>query len=291
ATLRGAVALLGQRSQPDAWITVDTGRLQSLDTLAFLRTWALHAPLPAFWGYRTMAWGGGWEKLPFRRLGAVKRFAQHNEELADSALLANDPLAAMNRAREIIAASRHLIDQPFAMDMLFGTYILQRGARLFARSAQQGDEPALASAAKRLDAIAGANYRLGIGERRALLNMGADPSGRSLLAIAGDTALPPGVRVEAPLEAMLRSACLNPREMMFGLSRARSDMFDEMLLALDDIARMREVAPSLRARLALFDAPAAFLENLKGARMKESLVSLLVPPVLRDRVKFCQLSG
>ena len=69
------------------------------------------------------------------------------------------------------------------------------------------------------------------------------------------------------------------------------DAFEDMINALDDIQRMNEVAPALRARLELFDAPAAYLNSLKGARMKESTVSLLVPPVLRSRVKFCRLVG
>jgi hypothetical protein len=197
----------------------------------------------------------------------------------------------MSRAREIIAASRHLIDQPVGNDMAFGTWLLQKGSLLMLRSAQQADEPMTVSAARRLFQATVANYRLTNQERRALNSMGENPSDGRLLAIAADRSLPAAIRLELPLEAMFKSACLNPREMMFGLSGARRDAFDEILIALNDLPRMSEVAPSLRMRLEIFDAPADYLNSLKGARMKESMVSLLVPPVLRSRVHFCKLAG
>jgi hypothetical protein len=291
AMLRDAVEFLASRDDPDPWISANNRRAATLDTLEFFRAWAKHEPLPAFWGYRTKAWGDGLDRRAGRKLGTIKRFVQLNEAVADSALLAGDAVTAMNRAREIIAASRHLIDQPVGIDMVFGVYVLDRGAMLLARSAQEAGEPVVASAARQLFRMAGANYRLTNRERRALLNMGENPADGRLLALASDRELPPAVRFEAPLESMVKSACINPREMMFGLSGARRDAFDEILSALNDIPRMSEVAPSVRARLEIFDAPADYLNGLKGAKMKESLVSLLVPPVLRSRVKYCQLMG
>ena len=289
--LRDAVDFLANRADPDPWIPSNTVHAQSLDTLEFFRAWSRREPLPAFWGYRTRAWGAGFERLSARNLRTIKRFAQLNEAVADSALLAGDATTAMNRAREVIAASRHLIDQPVGIDMAFGVYLLNRGALLLARSAQQGDEPMVATVARNLIAVASANYRLANKERRALMNMGENPADGRLLALASDRALPPVIRFEAPLESMVKSACRNPREMMFGLSAARRNAFDEILNALNDIPRMSEVAPSVRARLEIFDAPAEYLNGLKGDRLKESLISLLVPPVLRSRVKYCQLIG
>jgi len=296
AMLRDAVAFLGDRTFPGAWISFDTSRTGALDTLEFMRQWSKSKPLPPFWGYRTPigATEEYWARLPIRRLSAAKRFALLNEAVADSALLAGDAETAMTRARELLAGSRHLIDQPLVIDMMIGRYMLQRGARLLTRSAQQAGEPMIAGAAKRLDAMAAANYSLSQEELHALTRMGESPEDGRLTAFVGDRGLPASIRAETPLTAMLSAACLNPREMMFGLSSARRAAFDEALTALSDIPRMSEMTPLMQRAMDTFDSPGAFLARFKargGTGFARPLPALLVPATLWERVEFCRFQG
>ena len=296
AMLQDAVGFLGNPADLDAWIPFDTARAASLDTLEFMREWSKRKPLPAFWGYRMVAGPKNryWAHAPVRQLRPAKRFALLNEAVADSALLVGDAETAMTRARELLAGSRHLIDQPMFIDMMIGRYMLQRGARLLTRSAQQAGEPMIAGAARRLDAMAGANYSVSEEERRALAALGETPQDGRLVAFVGDRALPAAIRAETPLAAMLSAACVNPREMIFGLSSARRAALDDVVKALSDIPRMSEMAPLMRDAMETFESPAAFLAKQRKAGAKpqaHSLVSLLVPATLRQRVEFCRFQG
>ena len=296
AMLRDAVGFLGGRTDVDVWIPFDSARAAALDTLEFMRDWSKRAPLPAYWGYRTVSDTAHdyLAHVPIRRLTPVKRFALLNEAVADSALLVGDTETALTRARELLAGSRHLIDQPLFIDMMIGRYMLQRGARLLTRSAQQAGEPIMAGAAKRLDAMAGVNYSVSEEERRALAQLGETPEDGRLVAFVGDRALPAAIRAETPLAAMLSAACVNPREMIFGLSGARRAAFDDVVKALSDIPRMSEMTPLMRDAMETFHAPETFLEKqrLQGAKPPaEPVISLLVPSTLRQRVEFCRMQG
>jgi hypothetical protein len=295
AMLRDAVGVLGGGEHPDVWIPFDTARVAALDTAEFLRAWSRRAPLPSYWGYRPVFGGAGhWARLPVRRLRPVKQFALSTEAAADSALLAGDAESAMLRARELLAGSRHLLDQPLYIDMMIGRHMLQRGARLLSRAAQQGGQPMTAGAAKRLDALVEANYALSTEERRVLAAYAETPEDGRLVAFVADRGLPASLRAETPLSAMLTAACRNPREMMFGLSSVRRAAFGEMVSAMSDIPRMAEMTPLMLNALATFDSPAAFLATRQPAGEPDSARSLpflLAPASLRARVTFCRGQG
>jgi signal transduction histidine kinase len=261
----------------------------------FLRAWSRRAPLPVYWGYRSaLADTSYFARLPIRRLHPVKRFSLLNEADADSALLMGDAARAMTRARELLAGSRHLIDQPLYIDMMVGRYMLQRGARLLVRAAQQGDEPMLAGAAKRLDAMVESNYALSREERRFLQDLADTPEDGRLLEFVADRSLPAAIRAETPLTTMVTAACRSPREMMFGLSSARRAAFEEMMTAISDIPRMAEMTPFMRRALETFESPERFLAGLNAPRSNDvahTVPLLLVPSSLRARVEFCRDQG
>jgi len=293
-TMRQAVALLRAGRDHSAWIDFDSTIVPSLDTLTFLRHWARSQPLPAFWGIRPgFAGVEGANDLPVHSFFPLRRFMMLNEASADSALLAGDAREAMTRARETLAAARHLLGQPILTDALVGRVLLQRGARLLVRSAQQGDDPMTAGAARRLDALAAGAFAMERSQMRVYRTLGASPEDGRLLAIAGDTRLHGALRLRA-FNGLLQGACAHPREVIFGMSSERRIAFQQVAQAIEDMPRAHDLVALFEREFEFFDDgySDAARRKLRAARPdKVSPFAWIVPQVVSDRVSMCRLQG
>ncbi len=304
ATLRSVVALTQHAGRPGetpaaaVWTVPPTAASDSLSSAAYvmLRRWARSAPLEALWGYRE---GLGdpanpWV-IPGRAWPLLMRYAKHNTQEADSALVHGAPEAAMERARETIAAARHFADQPTAADMLVGRALLMDGADLLARAARQGDAPTIVSQARRLSQLAQANYALAQPERASLNAMAVDPADGRLEQIAADRSLPHAWRLAA-LDAVVVGACLRTREVLLGATEDRRKLLAQMGVGVADIPRAGELVPVYRRALDAFDIEglASHLNALhrpdggRATNRVETPMQWLVPAGVRHRYAFCR---
>lgn len=300
ATFRDAVALTahvvnGTDVVPGAvWVTTPVSAPDSLTPaqIAVMRAWARSTPLPPLWGYRA---GLGspvtpWA-LPTRAWRPVMSFIKLNEREADSALVRGDVTTATLRARELISGARHFTDQPTMLDMVVGRAMMMRGAKLLARSARQGDDPAVSSQALHLAELARVNYAVAHPQMARLFTLGADLSDGRLLAIAADRSLPAGIRV-ATLDAALVGVCLRTREVLLGATAERHDGLAKLAWAVSDIKRTEELTPAYFQALSAFDEPRlAFVGQSMGRGQPDtdaSPVQWMVPSGVRHRYAFCR---
>ncbi|MES2525009.1 MAG: hypothetical protein V4617_20090 [Gemmatimonadota bacterium] len=209
---------------------------------------------------------------------------------ADSALLVGNVRRAAEEARALLADSRSLLGQPGADAMADGWTMVQQGARLLVRAAQQGEEPLLAGAARRLEAVGRSAYTLTADERRAFERLGETPEDGRLLQIVRDPTRPFALRTDAAAGALLRGACMNPREVMFGISDARDEAFAVIVATLDSATAVSggTVAVATRIRL-MRDAFHGSVGQSGAGRVQEDWLALhLVPAPVRTRARFCR---
>ena len=296
-TLRAVVALVAVKADSARWIphgAADTARTQSLATF---RRWARSEPLPAFWGLRVgMAGIADHRAIPSPRLQIMKQLWKANEAQADSALVRGDAQTALERARENIAGARHLMFQPWPISALVGRVMMMDGAKLLARSALQADQPALKTAALRLEAMSRALAIMPRGGLSALNASFADPHDDHLPAMARDRSLPPATRYLA-VELMVAATCLSTRDVLFGPSQARHAAVDAMFDDTRDISRMNELRPLFHRTLTVFDESperdlmAASVRQPADEAWGETLLRLVVPRKVQARVDFCRQFG
>lgn len=288
-TLRNALALLRTGKNQQGLIAYDTAAGATLDTLRFLRQWARSEALPAYWG--TLPGFVGIEAasaLPMHAYYPLRRFMMLNEASADSALLAGDAAAAMVHARETLAAARHLVAQSSMIDLLMGRVLIQRGARLLVRSAQQGDDPLTAGAARRLDAMATGAFTVDRHQLHAYRSLGESPADGRLLAVAADTRLHDALRMAA-FEGLLSGACLRPREVLFGLTAERRMAFQQLAQAVEDIPRARDLVTLEEKDFDNFDNGVAWRALGRGKSPRAgSPLAWIVPSSVSDRVNWCR---
>ncbi len=292
-SLRRMVALTSRSTRPHAnvWIAVgDAPQPGDSTNLQLFRTWARATRLPNFWGYRVGFDGvHTFNDLPIRSMQVLKRFVIANETSADSALQRGDVATAMIRARENIGAARQLVDQPSTMDVLVGRVLLQRGARLLARVANASHDSLAHTAALRLDTVAQIVLRRF--EFQRAIALGVDASDQRLRALAADRTLHPALRLNA-LDGEVRGACLRSDEMLSGPSDARRATLETLLIAVADIPRASELAPLYRQSLEQFATPAHvdFVDSdLRGLDKFVSNFRWIIPKIIRDRVRWCQV--
>ena len=297
STLRAIVALIAVTADSSRWISHLAADTASTPSLATFRRWARSEPLPAFWGLRVgMAGIADQRAIPSPRLQIMKQLWRANEAQADSALVHGDALTALDRARENIAGARHLMFQPWPISALVGRVMMMDGAKLLARSALQADQPALHTAALRLEAMSRALAIMPRGGLRALDASVADPQDDQLPAMARDRSLTPATRYLA-VELMVAGTCLSTRDVLFGPSQARHAAVDEMFDETRDINRMNELRPLFHRTLTVFDESpereliAAGMRPPADEAWGETLLRLVVPRKVQARVDFCRQFG
>ncbi len=290
-TLRTAVGLLGTRMTTGAWIAFDSAAVKSADTLAFLRRWARSRALPAYWGLQpNFAGVESAGDLPVHKYVPLRRFMLLNEAVADSALMAGDATTAMERARETLAGARHLLSQPQLVDVLVGRVMVERGSRLLVRAAQQGDDPLTAGAARRLDALSHGAFTVDRAAQLAYRALGTSPNDGRLLSLAGDHSLHPALRMQAFI-GLYTGACLHPREVLFGMSSERRQVFQQLAQAVEDIPRGRDLAGLHQREFDYFNDGLTDAARKRRAGPRDTdggLLGWVVPRVVMDRVTMCR---
>ena len=294
ATLAQMVALVSSPADSATWIAHPIADTSLAAAMPVFRRWARAEPLPAFWGLRAGFPGLRDSRgLPMPRLSLIKQLWRASEADADSALLRGDTATALQRAREIIAGSRHLAWQPRPIDALVGRVMLADGAKLLARSALQADQPSLHSAALRLQQLTQAMQPVGAG----LWQLpGGEANEARLRDIARDRAMHPAARLVA-IERMIALSCLTTRDVLFGPSAVRRTNVVAMIREASDIPRLAELRPAfLRTLTTLDETPELFMTapNANGATNEsamQSLLRLVVPRKVQARIDACRYAG
>ena len=295
AALRRIIAVMTHSARRDApvWIDVKGSSLPGDSVnLALFRAWARARRLPNFWGYRTgFAGAHGSLDLPIRSMYPLKRFVLLNEASADSALRIGDVTTAMIRARENIGAARQLVDQPMTIDMLVGRVLLQHGARLMIRAAEQAHDTVAREMGVRLDAVAATTFSARRTDFQRATVFGVEPNDHRLLAVAADRHLHPALRLEA-LDGVVRGGCLRSAEVLSGPSAARRASLERLLVAVNDIPRATELAPLYRYSLAQLDHPSmapTIAQRRDGISAFAANFRWIIPTPVRARVLWCQM--
>lgn len=260
------------------------------DPLLVYRAWARSAELPPLWAYRPgFANVHDSRVVPIVAMQSFKRLWRANEADADSALVRGDVQTALLRARENIAASRHLMHQPFMINVLIGRVLLSDGAKLLARVALQADEPTLHSAALRLQNDASATHAAAASLLHGLVRMGADPNDTRLISMAADQSQYPFARTLA-VERMVTDMCYSTRDVLLGPSQARYDAVDRMFTSMRDIPRVNELAPLYRRTLDGYrDTPGTDLPAPRvDEPMSRTMLRFVVPTKVYQRVEYCR---
>lgn len=230
------------------------------------------------------------EPLPHRTAQRIWQLHDANERVADSALDAGDIATAMMRARENIAVARHYLDEPYATDVLVGRNLLKRGARLMQRVALVGDAPQTATAAKELERLVDRTFA-GAPVYSRLHRYARDAASPQLLALANDRSVYPAIRL-ASLGGIVLGACLNTREVLFGIDDDRRAAFDAAVAAVADIPRSAELVPRYREQLARATGVGVALAlaagTMESATTTPRAFERLVPAQVRARVAFCR---
>lgn len=289
-TMRLGVALLRARQSTSGWIPFDSTAARTLDTLAFVRRWARTERLPAFWGMKPgFAGVESASGLPLHTYYPLRRFMALNEASADSALLAGDAETAMTHARETLAAGRHLLGQTNMIDLLMARAIIHKGAALLVRSAQQGDDPMTAGAARRLDAMATGAFTVDREQLLVYRTLGSDPVDGRLLALAADTILHPALRLHT-FTGLMSGACAHPREVLFGMTGERRMAFQQIAQAIEDLPRARDLVTLYQRDFDYFEdgLPPTWTRSRGTSRGTLSVLSWIVPRVVKDRVELCR---
>lgn len=301
ATKANIIALVTRPADSAAflpYVVVNTAHAGRGDTspasaLAVYRAWARSEELPPFWAYRAgFANVRDSRAVPIFGMQALKRLWRANEADADSALVRGDVETALVRARENIAASRHLMGQPFMIDVLIGRVLLMDGAKLLARAALQADQPSLHSAAVRLQNEAKATHMEAARALNGLVRLGAEPEHSRLISMSADRAQYPFVRTLA-VERMVADMCYSTRDVLLGPSQERYDAVDRMLASMKDIPRVGELEPMFHETLDGFrDSPGATLPAPRvDEPMSRTLLRLVVPAKVYQRVEYCRHFG
>ncbi|HYW33406.1 MAG TPA: hypothetical protein VE869_18030, partial [Gemmatimonas sp.] len=217
-----------------------------------------------------------------------------HRERADSALLSGDLRVARAEAGALLSASRQRLGHSELKSMTDGWMLLQQGARLLARTAQQAGEPLVAGAARRLEAAAHAVYVLSPDQRRAFDRLAETPGDGRLLHIIQDRSRPLALRTQAAAGALVRGACMSPREVMFGMTAARRAVFRAIEATLDasgasaineHVADAR-VAAQIRVMQMNFDASAS--PHVAALARAEWPALYLVPAPIGARAQLCR---
>lgn len=257
--------------------------------LRIYRRWARSEQMPPFWAY-TQGFPGvhASRDMPVTHIAALRALAAANESEADSALVHGNVEEAFERARENIAAARHLVWQPFPIDALIGRALLSNAAKLLARTALQGNQPTVHTQATRLHSLSVNALIAPKPTWNVFSHYGASPDDPRLFAVAGDTTLFPATRMLA-IESMVAGACLNTREVLFGALPARHEAIDQLLTLTSDVPRAQELAPALHGSLAQFDAATmAASQTVRDEwSISAQVLAWLVPSSVSARARAC----
>ncbi len=272
-----------------AWRPHDAPAQSPDARLRIYRQWARSERMPPFWAYDAGFPGVRASRdMPVTQIAALRALAIANESEADSALVHGDVDAAFVRARENIAAARHLVWQPFPIDALIGRALLSNAAKLLARTALQGNQPTVHTQATRLQSLTATAQIAPKPTWNVFSHYGASPDDPRLFAVAGDATLFPATRMLA-IESMVAGACLNTREVLFGALPARHDAIDQLLKLTSDMPRAQELAPALHGSLAEFDAAtmAASPTVRDEWSISAQVLAWLVPSSVSARARAC----
>lgn len=257
------LALRGERA-PDVALRA---RVLADTTTPWLATWrafARSAPLPPLWGYREGLPGVTSSfDLPVRGYNGVKHLQLLNEIVGRVALEGGDAHAALQRARENVAATRHYLDSPLLVDFTFGRSLAVQAGRLIADAARALGDSATLSLALSLETLAANGSASFLALSRAAERDAASPAGTLAMELFDDDKLPFAVRVEI-LYATIAGACGHTREVLFGFAPEREQR-------LADLAARHRDHPAFGPLLGLMPAAAR--------RVRENPTSLLSPDV------------
>ena len=245
-----AFALDSMRPDQIARAEADTGSDQAM----LFRRWALSRPLPSLWGYRAMLPGvRNASELAPRDPARLRALFAMNDDAALLALRSGDYASAAERARESLAASRHLLEEPRMPDALMGVRFARRAAQLIAAAAQRTGDHTLFAQASRLDADASQSD---VSILKWVVQQEANPDSKAALSISSNKLLMPGLRVEV-MHPIAMGGCRNIREVVFGFSDARRVALGTVAQSISDIPRANELAVALRTAVCGHVSPRA----------------------------------
>lgn len=287
------VALIAGDSTGDnapAWRPHHAPAQSPVARLRIYRQWARAEQMAPFWAYSQGFPGVRASRdVPVTHIAALRALAAANESEADSALVHGDVDEAFVRARENIAAARHLVWQPFPIDALIGRALLSNAAKLLARTALQGNQPTVHTQAMRLQSLTANALIAPKPTWNVFSHYGASPDDPRLFALAGDATLFPATRMLA-IESMVAGACLNTREVLFGALPARHEAIDQLLKLTSDVPRAQELAPALHGSLAQFDAATMVTSPAVHDEwsISSQVLAWLVPSNVSARARACR---
>ena len=286
------IALTRSRTGDQIWINIgSTAQPDDTGDLALFRRFARANPLPALWGYREGLPSARLARhLPARRLQVIRKLHDANEKVADSLLMAGNAAQALVHARENLAVARHYLDEPLVMDVVNGRALMLDAAALLQRAAHQADEPSIVTAAKEFQSLVKGSFAAPPVFSR-LYRYGRDARSRQLLSLASDRSVHASLRL-ASLQGVVEGACLNTREMLFGIGEDRRRLFEQVADAIGDIPRAKELIPLYRRDMLQFDngtmdslAAAGYSPRALSSR---SAFEKLVPNRVRARAAYCR---
>ncbi len=214
---------------PDAATLNALSRYAQSPRLPVWRRFATSPDYPSMWQYRSGFPGARYLwSIPIIRFGSMRDLAYRNALAGLLALSKGDVAAATLRARENIAAGRHILHGTTLFDNLIGLVIVGIGRSQLAVIARTTRNDALLEEATRLRA-AGIRWRSEHIKSLGLAAMVADPESREAIRYTG--------QLESPLlfgELNLVAStgfCLNSRELLFGTDSARVRLLHAIALA------------------------------------------------------------
>jgi hypothetical protein len=257
------------------------------------RRWARSRPLPPMWGYRAGLPGvQNIAELPGRNPAYLRALFATNDDATLLLLRDGNNVAAMDRARESLAASRHLLEQPRLTDALLGARFARRAAQLLAVAAARSNDSATTAQATRLDSLAEHSHP---DVRQWIAQEQADANSTVAVQVSSNKELMPALRIEA-MYPIVMGGCRNIREVVFGFSNARRNALNRAALAVEDIPRSGELAAMYQS---LFDAltrdaevQAQKLRATTGSKSRHTVnMDWIVPPSVRARIALCNAWG
>lgn len=219
---------------PAAWDidTTGSGRwLAGESRITLWRRLASSAPLPAVWPYRaefpgvSNIWAlprAGNDAGVTAFLTGARELAQRNQAAGMLALAWGDKAGAVLRARENIAVGWQLAHAALVGQSLSGVTIITSAARAMGAVGRKTRDASLIVEAQDIgEAAAVLSREMTRSWRRDLLLM-ADPASLVGLRFIGDATLSPAARWQL-IAAIVGGACVDLRELFFGVDRRRGD--------------------------------------------------------------------
>ncbi|MEP6834614.1 MAG: hypothetical protein ABJB74_14560 [Gemmatimonas sp.] len=262
--------------------------------LPLFREWARAPRQPALWSHSAgLPAPTVIVETPLRTVGPWRVLFAENEFSALLALREGDRVAAMERARENVAAARNFIEQPIVIDAVIGRIFLRRSLKVLAFVASSSGDSTTARQASRLDTAA-TNF-LGTFNRLSLLEDESNANSQSSETFAANRSMHPSLRIES-LSTITWGGCHNLPELVFGFNEKRRAAMKRAVANVRDIDRGTELGARQEKLLEYVmdlrnGREADALKSIFGRGTLLSAFSWIVPPGVRARAAVCLEQG